>query len=54
MMYLRMRGDIVLKMRDGETREEAEDRLIDLIDKLRDDGVLLVGWTGDTEVVEDA
>lgn len=53
MAYLHMRADITLKMRDGETREESEDRLIDLIETLKDAGVLLVGWIGDTEVVDD-
>ena len=52
-MYLSMRADITLEMMDGETREDAEDRIIYLIETLRNQGLYLIGWTGETEVVED-
>lgn len=49
-----MRADLRLKMKDGESKDEAEDRLIDLIETLDEQGLKLVGWVGETEVVEDA
>ena len=52
-MYLSMRADITLEIRNGETKEEAEDRLIELFDTFEEHGLHLVGWTGETEVVEE-
>lgn len=50
---LHMRADIFFEMNDGETREDAEDRLIDLFDTFAEEhGVHLIGWAGETEVIE--
>lgn len=38
---LRMRAAIYLAVRDGETKSEAEDRMIERLEK---EGVTLVGW----------
>lgn len=41
---LHMRADIYFEMKDGETREDAEDRLIDLFDRFAEEhGVHLIG-----------
>lgn len=52
MAELHMRADIVLKMKDGESREEAEDRIVEIFDALRGQGLYLIGWTGETEVTD--
>ena len=44
---LRMEAVLRLPMEEGETKEQAEDRLIDLMEK---SGVKLVGWMGETTI----
>ena len=44
---LRMEAILRLPMEEGETKEQAEDRLIDLMEK---SGVKLVGWMGETTI----
>lgn len=53
MLNLTMKADLWFEMHEGESKEEAEDRLIDLVETLNDQGLFLVGWQGETEVVED-
>ena len=47
MKELRMEAVLRLPMEDRETKEQAEDRLIDLMEK---SGVKLVGWMGETTI----
>ena len=44
---LRMEAVLRLPMEEGETKEQAEDRLIDLMEQ---SGVKLVGWMGETTI----
>ena len=51
MRVLYMGGaDLCIPVRDGETQEEAEDRLIDLLDSV---GVYLFGWNAGLTEIED-
>ena len=48
---LRMKATIYMKMEDGETREQAEDRLVDTIDDI--DGMSVYAWES-VEVITSA
>lgn len=46
---LRMEATIYLPLKPGESREDAEDRMIDTLEKA---GIILTGWTGETKIVD--
>ena len=46
---LRMEATIYLPLKPGETKTEAEDRMIETLENA---GIILTGWTGETEIVD--
>ena len=50
MRYLSIKLDVFMPMLPGETQQQAEDRLVDLINE---GGDALVGWDAENSIVEE-